>query len=76
MKYSAQNFSKNLLKQKQPSTGIPWKRCFENMQQIYNFVEIALRHGCSPVNLLDIFRTPFPKNTSGWLLLLKVGFQA
>ena len=34
-----------------------------------NFFEIALRHGCSPVNLLHIFRTPFPKNTSGWLLL-------
>ena len=33
-----------------------------------NFIEIALRHGCSPVNLLHIFRTPFPKNTSGWLL--------
>ena len=26
-------------------------------------------HGCSPVNLLHIFRTPFSKNTSGWLFL-------
>ena len=34
-----------------------------------NFIEIALRHGCSPVNLLHIFGTPFPRNTSGWLLL-------
>ena len=34
-----------------------------------NFIEIALRHGCSPVNLLHIFRTPFPMNRSGWLLL-------
>ena len=34
-----------------------------------NFIEIALRHGCSPVNLLHIFRTPFPKNTSAWLFL-------
>ena len=25
--------------------------------------------GCSSVNLLHIFRTPFSKNTSGWLLL-------
>ena len=33
-----------------------------------NFIETALRHGCSPVNLLHIFRTPFPRNTSGWLL--------
>ena len=34
-----------------------------------NFIEIALRHGCSPVNLRHIFRTPFSKNTSRWLLL-------
>ena len=34
-----------------------------------NFIEIALSHGCSPVNLLHIFRTPFPKITSGGLLL-------
>ena len=32
-------------------------------------IEITLRHGCSPVNLLHIFRTPFPKNTAGWLRL-------
>ena len=31
--------------------------------------EITLWHGCSPVNLLHIFRTPFSKNTSGRLLL-------
>ena len=30
--------------------------------------EITLRYGCSPVNLLYSFRTPFPKNSSGWLL--------
>ena len=34
-----------------------------------NFIEITLRHGCSSVNLLHIFRTHFLKNTSGWLLL-------
>ena len=34
-----------------------------------NFIEIALQHGCSPVNFLHIFRTPFTKNTSAWLLL-------
>ena len=34
-----------------------------------NFTEIALWHGCSPVNLLHILRTPFPKNASGRLLL-------
>ena len=36
-----------------------------------NFFEIALWHGCSPLNLLYIFRTSFPKNTSGGLLLLQ-----
>ena len=69
--------------QKQPPRGALWKRCSENMQQIYrrtsmakcnfnklllNFIEITLRHKCSPVNLLHIFRTPFLKNTSEWLL--------
>ena len=34
-----------------------------------NFIEITLRHGCSPVNLLYILRTPFPKNTTEGLVL-------
>ena len=34
-----------------------------------SFFEITLRHECSPVNLLHIFRTPFPKSTSGGMLL-------
>ena len=34
-----------------------------------NFIEITLRHGCSPVNFLHIFRTYFYRNTSWWLLL-------
>ena len=56
---SQQQFSKDVLR----------KRCSENMQQIYmktpipkwdfNFIEITLRHGCSPVNMLHIFRAPF-----------------
>ena len=33
------------------------------------FIEIAIRHGCSPVNMLHIFRKPFPRNTPGWLVL-------
>ena len=37
-----------------------------------NFIEIALCHECSFVNLLYIFRTPFPKNTSELLLLFPV----
>ena len=36
------------------------------------YIEITLRHVCSPVNLLHIFGTIFPKNTSGWLLLFVV----
>ena len=70
--------------QKQPPRGVPRKRCSKNMQQIYrrtptpkcdfnkvacNFIEITLRRGCSPVNLLHIFTKPFSSNTSGWLLL-------
>ena len=35
------------------------------------FLEIAVWHGCSPVNLLRIFRTHFPKNTSERLLLIQ-----
>ena len=34
-----------------------------------NFIETALRHGCSPANLLHISRASFFKNTSGQLLL-------
>ena len=31
----------------------------------YNKVAVTLRHGCSNVNVLHIFRTPFPKNIFG-----------
>ena len=41
---------------------------------ICKFVEITLRHGCSPVNLLHNLWTLFPKNTSGWLLLFDESF--
>ena len=73
--------------QKQPSIGVLRKRCSENMQQLYssrsvisvklqtNFIEIALRHGCSPVNLLHIFEIALFKNTSGRLLLNFIGRQ-
>ena len=36
---------------------------------LYNFIEITLWQGCSPVNLLHIFKTPFLKNNSGGLRL-------
>ena len=34
-----------------------------------NFIEITLRHRCSPVNLLHIFRKPFARTIYGRLLL-------
>ena len=37
-----------------------------------NLIEIEPRHGCSAVHLLHIFRTPFLRNTSTWLLLTYV----
>ena len=67
--------------QKQPSRGVLNERCSENMQQIYSRTpmpkcafnkvasQISLRHGCSPINLLHIFRTLSYNKTSGWLLL-------
>ena len=38
-------------------------------KMLCNFIEVALQHGCSPVNLLHIFKTPFLKNTTEGLLL-------
>ena len=73
-----------LFRSSPPSRGVLKKRCLENMQQIYRRTPmpkcdfnkvtkqlywIELRHGCSPVHLLHIFRTVFPKNTSEGLLL-------
>ena len=46
----------------------PWRSVI-SIKLLYNFTEITLRHRCSPVNKLHIFRTPFPRNTFGWLLL-------
>ena len=64
--------------QKQPSRRVLKKRCSENMRYAANFqentYEITLWHGCNPVNLLHIFRTSFPKDTSGRLLLPIVAY--
>ena len=46
-----------------------------SMKLLFNFIEIVLRHGCSPVNVLDVFKTPFPKNISAGLLLYFVKIQ-
>ena len=40
-----------------------------SIKMLYNFVEITLRYGFSPVNLWHIFRTLFCKNSTGGLLL-------
>ena len=44
-------------------------KCDFDIKLQSNFIEIALRHGCSSANLLYIFRTPFLRKTSVWLLL-------
>ena len=40
-----------------------------SIKLLCNFIEIPLRHGFAPINLLYIFRIPFPRSNSGWLLL-------
>ena len=42
-----------------------------SIKLLCTFIEITLRHGFSPINFLGIFRTPFPKNTYRWLLLVQ-----
>ena len=61
---SHNDFSK-LYTQKQSSIGALMESCSEND---FNKVVLFCK-GCSPVNLMHIFRTPFPKNTYGGLLL-------
>ena len=39
-----------------------------------DFNKVA-KHGCSSVNLLHSFGTPFPKITSGWLVLLDLSLD-
>ena len=46
----------------------PWRSMISIKLQS-NFIEITLRYGCSPVNLLHVFRTLFSKNTFRWLHL-------
>ena len=56
----------------------PQKRRHRRLHSVFSllvarqhFIEIALLHGWSPVNLLHILRTLFPNNTSVRLLLEK-----
>ena len=45
------------------------KHTYPSAIDIRNFIEIAFRRGCSRINLLHIFRTPFSNKTSGGLFL-------
>ena len=42
---------------------------FNKVALLSNFIGIARRHGCSPVNFIHTFRTSFHKKTYGELLL-------
>ena len=60
---------KGILKICSNFTGEYTYRSAISIKLLWNFIEIAICHGCSPVNLFHIFRTPFPKNAPGRLLL-------
>ena len=47
----------------------PMPKCDLNKTAKQPFIGTTLRHRCSPIYLLHIFRAPFPKNTSRELLL-------
>ena len=51
-------------------------RSMISVKLLCNFVEITLRHGCPPINLLHLSRTPFPRNTSRWLVLVLLFFSS
>ena len=51
-------------------TGQHPRRSAISIKLLCNFIEIALRSGYSPVNLLHIFRTSFPKHISEGLFVL------
>ena len=52
---------KGVLKRCSKFTGEYPCRSAISIKLLCNFIEITLRHGCSPVNLLLIFRTPFAR---------------
>ena len=60
---------KGVLKICSEFTGEDLFRSVIAIKLLCNFIEITLRHGCSPFNLLHIFRTLFPQDTSERLLL-------
>ena len=50
-------------------TGVHPCQSVISIKLLCSFIEITLCHGCSPINLLHVFKTRFSKNTSGRLLL-------
>ena len=62
-------FVKVVLKIRSNFTGKHPSRSVISIKLQSNFIEITLWHGCSPIYLLNIFWTPFLKNSSGRLLL-------
>ena len=60
---------KGVLKICSKCTGEHPCRSVISIKLLCNFIDIAHRHGCSPEICCVFFRTPFPKCTSGWLLL-------
>ena len=60
---------KGVLKRCSKFTGENPCRSVISIKMLCNFIEMTLWHVCSPINLLHIFRTPFFRNTNGWLLL-------
>ena len=62
-------FRKGFLKIWSKFTGEHPYRSVISIKLQSNFIETTLRHGCSSLNLLHIFRTPFYKSTYGGLLL-------
>ena len=61
--------SKGVLKIRSKLTGEHPYRSAISIKIQSSFIEIAFWYGYSPVNLLHIFGTPFPKNNSGGLLV-------
>ena len=70
LKYFQEQTSRGVLRKRTPI--LKWGRFYRSAISLRlqnNFIEMALQHGCSPLNLLHIFRTLFPRNISEWLLL-------
>ena len=75
--------------QKKTKTADYWRTHFSNIilviasypaetafqKGLSKFIEISLQHGCFPINLLHVLRTPFSKNTSGGLFQLSWMFH-